>query len=409
MLFYEMMKNKILLIASVLIGFGLADAAFRLYEYLFLTCSYQPEGDVVDLHALNYNDSSVSKSKQQREYRVLSFGDSFCFGIVQYPYTYNGVASALLNKADHAKTTRIVNLGEPSSSFIQYLKSMENWSPILEHDAIIVNVFIGNDLTDIAYDDMPDDAPINRAFGDNFVDAQTGRKRLNYVPHKFPLRMLDYAYAYYVKFTEGDYVLRDIPPPYNFALGPLDGDRFDRMALVYLDPTDPEKSSGLRKGYQGFVKLAKALNAQARKGTKILFMISPSQIQIDKEFQERLRGRFGLDFTRYDLDLPDYLIQETIEAVCPQASILRPKAALVCAIRKGKDLYYPHDIHWNVEGNKLVGQTLARFMQTQWFNDPFAQYGELDECALGMPVSGEEIPSTVLRRKVFSEIIEPLL
>lgn len=363
-----MRKNLLVAMGALVAALLFCEVLFRAYEYLYLTASYRPQGPVVDLQSFNYNDSRVAKKKPAGEFRILCFGDSFCHAIVKYPFTYHGVAATLLAKAFPDRTFRIVNFGEPSASFYQYLKSMANWTGQIEADAVVVNVFLGNDITDVALGDVPDDTAINRVFGANFVDVQTGRKRLSAVPHKFGLHLFDYAWALYVAWREGYYVLRDIPEPYTFALGPLGEADFARTMRREALAAQPDSCRSLAKGWQALADLARGMSKLGReRHLRMAIMLSPGEITVDPALWPAIARRFHLDPKDFDAALPDQLAKRIIAQAAPDLPVLDLPPVFDCAAAGEQD-YYPNETHWNVAGNKLAGQALARFVAATWLH-----------------------------------------
>ncbi|MFP5222752.1 MAG: alginate O-acetyltransferase AlgX-related protein [Acidobacteriota bacterium] len=318
----------------------------------------------MDLQALNYNDSSIPKAKADTEFRILSFGDSFCHAIVQFPASYNGVAQALLSGPE--RPMRIVNFGEPSSSFPQYIAAMANWAGQIAHDALLVNIFLGNDLSEAARGEVPDDGVINRVLGDNFVDVQTGRKRMSHVPRLFALRMADYVYAHYLCATEGQFVLKDVPPPYTHALGPLDEAAYQRVAARHLEACDPQALALLARGYEGVAALGRYLAGEMARGLRVLVMLSPAEVQVNDAVFERMAARMNADPARFDRDLPNRLVAQALEAAAPGIPVLDLTPVLRQATKAGACLYYPMETHWNVEGNKVAGKALADWIKARW-------------------------------------------
>jgi hypothetical protein len=358
------LKNLLLVAVVSLACLAAADWAFRLYERHAFTASYRPEGPVADLQALNYNDSTIPKAKPPAEMRILSFGDSFCHAIVRFPFSYSGVAQQTLTGPD--RPARVVNLGEPNSSFMQYLKSAANWSGQIEHDALVVNLFLGNDLSEAASGSIPDDAPVNQALGGNFVDIQTGRKRMNHVPRKFPLRMLDYAYAYWLLHAEGQFVLREVPEPYTLALGPMDETSFARVNAMHLTACDPKNQERLEKGYDQLATLAKYLSGLRQRGEKILILVSPAEVQVSGELLRKTAARLGQAPESFDLDLPNRRVRQTIAAADPDLPVLDLTPLMREAVAAGVNPYYPMETHWNVEGNRIAGEALAAWIKDNW-------------------------------------------
>ena len=101
------------------------------------------QGDIVDLAALNLNDSVVTRVKPAGEFRVLGLGDSFAYGIVQYPYTYHRRAAEVLEATIPGRHVRMVDLGEPAVSFVQYGNALRRWERTLEHDGVDLMVYLG--------------------------------------------------------------------------------------------------------------------------------------------------------------------------------------------------------------------------------------------------------------------------
>jgi hypothetical protein len=112
-----------------------AEWIFRAYERARFSARYRDEHGVVDLHALNYNDTTVPTRKPPHQWRVLSFGDSFAYSIMVYDYSYSGVAARLANMRKAEPYVRIVNLGEPATSVNNYRAAYQYWALILQHDS----------------------------------------------------------------------------------------------------------------------------------------------------------------------------------------------------------------------------------------------------------------------------------
>jgi hypothetical protein len=405
-----LMKNLLLLLASLAIGLIVCDGLFRLYERYVLLGGEELIGQQVNLAELNYNDTQVSRSKATNEYRILSFGDSFAYSITKYPYSYHGVAAAILNDASADATVRIVNLGEPSVSFYQYMQAWRHWAPLIEHDALIFTIYLGNDLLDVAYHYVPDDAEINRIFGKTGYSLQTGRVLSTRLPRKFPLRMLDYAYAWY-------HIWRgDIRPskdtgvgPYNFALVNLDEDIFYSMMLKQMDNFDPEKLQDLKRGYQALAEFIQMVSEIRQSGKQVVVMLAPNEMQVTPEQQQELQRRHDIKLGQYDTELSAFLIQEMAHQVDPEIPVLHLSDALLCAGAEGQDLYYGTNTHWSVAGNHLVGEILARFIAGEWLEQKDLRELSLQPCALQGPARGFAPESTPDRNEMVNQFVAPLL
>ncbi len=358
------LANILLLLVVTVATLALADVAFRFYESRALTASYKPDGPVVDLQALNYNDTSVAKAKAPGELRILSFGDSFCFSIVRFPASYNGIIQRDLTRPD--RPARVVNLGEPSSSFLQYAASMLNWMPQLEHDAVIVNIFLGNDLSESAREEIPNDGRINRMMGNNFVDVQSGRKRMRHVPRKFPLRMLDFAYAYVMYYVQGASVDHTVPEPYTFALGPMPEPNWLRISSRHLEGCDPTALPLLEKASRDVAILGKILSDVQAQGKRVLVVFSPAEVQVNPGLLAKAAARLERDPASFDVEQPARLLRKWLGESAPNVPILDLQPVIRDAFDKGVKVYYPLETHWSAEGNRIAGDTISAWITANW-------------------------------------------
>ena len=84
-------------------GFSLliADRIFIAYEQSQLVPKL-PDIDgqgPINLSALRYNDGAVERKKGPDEFRILSFGDSFTYSVMDPQWSYNGVIQQRLQAA----------------------------------------------------------------------------------------------------------------------------------------------------------------------------------------------------------------------------------------------------------------------------------------------------------------------
>jgi len=351
------MKNTILASTSIIICLVMMEFALSLHEKYAYMDAYRPSGDVVHLQGLNYNDTEIAKVKPDDEFRILSFGDSFCHATVSPPFSYNGILESRLR--DNNPTVRVVNFGEPLSSIPQYLATLKNWAPQIDHDMILVNIFAINDLGELARNDLEDDLHLNRIMGELFINSQTGHKRLDHVPHVFPLRLMDYLHAIYYYFKDGSVIYREIPPPYTLALGPVTPESFAKVVENDLAVCDKDAQAIHLPALERVKELADLLSTMRKQGKRILILISPSEIQINPALFHETVTRLHRDPNRYDLNLPNAMVRDAITAVDPELEIFDLTPLLRETMAQGVNPYYPLDAHWSAVGNRIVGEALA--------------------------------------------------
>jgi hypothetical protein len=378
-----MKKNILLTLLAVTITLLVCDGLFRVYEHYALSISMRPKDGVVDLLALNYNDSTVPQKKPAGEFRVLDFGDSYAYSIVKYPASYHGVAKDILVKTGAVTSARLVNFGEPSTSFNQYIRAVNYWTPLVECDAVVVNVFLGNDVVELAHSQLPDDLPLNHVFVNSFMEAQTGRKRLSAIPHVFGLRMLDYAYAHLMTYYEGYYIKRDIPEPYIAAAGPLKEDVFYRVSKEHAFAGEPARCQDLASGWKGLANLTKDLERlQRERGIKVAIILSPADVAVNDQSWKETAQHEGIDPATFDPNLPSAMARAIIGQTSSEVPVLDLTPVFRCAEQRGDSQYYPRETHWNAAGNKLAGEAYGRFIATNWLGVAPEALNGMDPCVM---------------------------
>jgi hypothetical protein len=192
-------------VSLVALGVSLfsAEWIFLAYERARFSSGYIEEHGIVNLHALNYNDTSLPAVKPAEEFRILSLGDSFAYSIMVYDYSYSGVAARTVNTIVTKPTVKIVNLGEPATSVNDYRAAYQYWAAILHPAAAIFNIFLGNDLLDVVFKYTPPHWSPNKIFAEKDFNITDGSAR-SHIPQKFPLRIFDYAYAYALVFLHAN-------------------------------------------------------------------------------------------------------------------------------------------------------------------------------------------------------------
>jgi hypothetical protein len=360
----------------------------------------------IDLHSLNYNDTVVSKNKPPGSIRILSFGDSYAFSIVKYPYSYHGRAQKELNEGG-STPVRIVNLGEPAVSIYQYIKAYQFWGEVLEHDAVIVNLFLGNDLQDIAIRGGGADRPINDLFLNMDFNINTGIPPRVRIPKRYLLRSVDYLMAFHYYLTKKIVPVSTLPgPEFNWATLKIEEKSFLKMHLEQTDNFNFSKISDLKEGYIAVVRLARVLAQVRQHGKKVVVLLSPSQFQIEKELREKVAKAHTLNLKSLDLDLSAYLINSIFSKIDSQIPVLYLAESLDCAYQKNESLYYDTDTHWSPAGNQVVGIQLATTLHHFLFSKKIK--GSV-ECGRGDPLPRRRFIDTPQRIRAFDQHIKPLI
>jgi hypothetical protein len=395
--------NGSLLIVSIIFSLALADLGFRLWERHYLAVSTQLDGQSIPLDKLNYNDTTLTRIKPDGEHRILGFGDSFCYSIMAPSLSYCGLIASKLSQYDLGHQVRVVNLGEPASTVTDYAAAYSFWSEKIEHDGVLFNIYLGNDLLDVAYGYTPVQWQPNRAFSQLDYHMSDGSKRSR-VPHRYPLRMLDHAFAIYrtLRDGEGDDAPGETQPegPFNMAayhnLSEAEHLETNRVQLVNFDFSQIDTIS---TGYQAVLELFKYLSEIRKSGIKTMVTLAANEIQVDRSFRERVAEHYQLDLTQLDFTLPARTVMSIRDLVDPEIEVIDLAPFFVCRSDQGVPLYYKTNTHWGPEGNQLAAEIIADHLWHSWFAGPAP---EADSCASSYYAESSRISEAEIKQYVMS-------
>lgn len=378
-------KKYLLFLAGAVLLVGLGEIACRLIEQLYNLAAINPTGAIVNLMGLNYNDTTVPRRKTPGEFRILEFGDSYVYGTVKTNYTPSSVAANLLGQA--GAPTRVVNLGEPGTSFFQYRKALDHWTGRIEADALVVGMFLGNDCVEVARHIVPDDLPVNGWLRGNFVEITTGRKRLVAARHGHGLRLLDFIADAIDIETTGEYVIANVPEPHSGLYSPLPEERFMELTRLFAVAGEPAHSGELARGWQALADTGRELSRLGReRGMRVAVVLSPAEVAINAGLWRKAAREAGIDPQSFDPTLPGRMAQAVLAKVAPDVAVLDLTPVFACAAARGDVLYPPREIHWNEAGNRLAGQALARFVGRTWLDLPGNALAGADPCLDAVPL-----------------------
>lgn len=358
-----------LVVLSLAVSLALGEVALRLYERHTLSLATRLNADPVDLGALRFNETVVPRARPAGEFRILSFGDSFAYSIMAPPFSYAGLVGDGLGRA-LGRPVRVVNLGEGATTVRDYTAAHRFWAERLAHDGALFNVYLGNDVLDVAYGFtgrtwIPNHLYLRREYG------ELGGAKKSPIPEKFPLRLLDHAYASYLTRSA---TMEPRRPP-----GPPDP-RFNRAAnhnlteAAFLDVNraqlvnfEPAKLDSLAQGYLAIAEFFRYVSDVRRRGTRTLVVLSPNQAHAEAAFRQRLAAHYRLDLSAHDLTLPARVITALRDAVDPAIEMVDLSPHFVCASDRGAQLYYLTNTHWGAEGNALAARLIGDHLARSWF------------------------------------------
>jgi hypothetical protein len=342
-------------LAAIILVLAVTDVFFRIYEKKAFIKEVDKNAPVYDLGALGFNDPGppVSREGEPGEFRVLSIGDSYTAAITKPGYAFSAVLERELGRLGGGRRVRVVNLGVGGTSFPDYLADYLFWSKILRFDAVVFDICLANDFTDVEF--KPFDP--KRYQKDRFITGIGST-----LPHMFPFRFLDYAYG----ILQAEHNLKPADAYYQPSYQ-VPWDRYVLSTVKVSRVFTPRELPSLANAFDWaghFMAFVKQLEDS---GIKVAVMASPPHLFFNERLLRETAAAAGVKPEAIDPALPLFLLNEYARRVGVAGEILDPAPCLAVHAAKGEDLYYGTDTHWTVRGNEIVGDFLADALARRWF------------------------------------------
>ncbi|MFK7991608.1 MAG: hypothetical protein AB8I08_36665 [Sandaracinaceae bacterium] len=274
---------------------------------------------------------------------VVSIGDSFSTGVVPLAYHFTSIAEA-------AGNCDVYNMGASSIGPPEYLYLLRTRAPQLDPDAIVVNLYLFNDVHDVERIDAPPP----------WIARE--RRRVYLVGSRLLAWSMERA-------ATGRPVGRG---PEAQAGGTLE-ERFPWLSDPTREPPglstetyltvqteNAERVLGSANEAWGpfFDTLTEMLEAA---GDRLLFMLIPSEVQVEDGLwaQVQARSRVPIERDAAERRVVRWLRERGVPTL-DLLPVLRDQDPLPDGQRH---LFHLRDTHLNARGNAAVGRALARFIE----------------------------------------------
>lgn len=264
--------------------------------------------------------------------RVLAIGDSFTFGVgAQQEETW----PARLER--RMPDVQVLNAGAPGFGVPDEVAWFEAHGVDLQPDAVVVAVFLANDLQDAS----PDQPKVAVVDGSLVVPGETGglRRWLYYRSHLFRL----------LKSSVLEGRVRSI-----LGLKEPWATRELRAEFSLYTPTLPEE---MRKGAEATEAAVARLTSR---DVPVVAVLIPSLPQVDPRRWTAVLSQLGLDPASHDPRRPNRLFREIFER--HGVPVLDLTDTFEAAVRQGERIYYPIDQHLTPAGYDLMARTIGDFL-----------------------------------------------
>ena len=295
-------------------------------------------------NSLGYHDQEFF-SADSSSLVVGLLADSFGVGIVPHSFNFATIAERILQEERQDSLPRVVihNFGVVGIGMPEYAYLLKNEVLSYRPSLVLLMVFVGNDI-------MRDRSP------------HLGRYVLqNWWCLRVPYRLL---LARHYRNKPADLPQtgkrRLVPPPSELKEGVLEAptfpdEEFLRIERGRLEVCNPETGT-TPHSYRAFFKWLSFFESELQE--KLVLAIIPDEFQVNDELYNRLLQQVR-DPSAYVRDEPQIRIRRYCERRgIPYLDLL----PLLRAAEKEKRTYHLNDTHWNVYGNRVVGEALGRYL-----------------------------------------------
>ena len=330
-----------------LITFALAEISLRVYNhfnptFLFPDSTYnrnrgKPGGLDYDFHlnSRGFKDVEFKSKKEPNTYRILALGDSFAFGVVPYQHNYLTLLEQHLNSS--SLRTEVINMGISNIDPKDYLALFVNEGQELQPDMVLVSFFIGNDFT-------------------NTMIVWWIRSKL--YEFSYVLTLIKYFRDINFKY-EGKLI--DSHTSYDDNSPTFTDDAFleieKQRSWIYMKRAPPKKAFTDSVDY-----LVRIRELCDRSRIALRVVIIPDELQVNPALQTKVLKALNISSNELDFTLPNRFLNEQFQAHrIDYLDLLDNFSTTTMQM----NLYKPNDTHWNIAGNKLAADLLARYVSSQ--------------------------------------------
>jgi hypothetical protein len=298
----------------------------------------------VTTNAGGFNDRE--RPNDARAPRAVFIGDSFTFGVTSFMETFPHRVEVLMGGYE---AFPVVNLGVGSTGPQEYLAMTRKRALPMRPHWVIVTIFVGNDIL--------------QAHANYRTLVYLADVRLLYDPWRIGThwdqyylpRMLDKATRALVpgKATTREGIAACATRPGTAArLSPFVVNVYTHELVVYAQPyTDTT-----REAFVGLTKLvADMAEAVTAAGARALFVIAPSEIQLDPDLRQTVLRCVGGEGAGHDFQTPQRLLRGFFEARRLAYVDLWPAFSR----HSTTHTYVSNDTHWSAFGNDVAAREVA--------------------------------------------------
>lgn len=314
-----------------------------------------PEDHPDHINRLGFRDRNHPPTKPNGRLRVLGLGDSFVYGAVPPGENFLRVAERALNE-NSGLPVDILLMGVPGWSTENELGYLMDQGLDLEPDLVVVNFFVGNDVTGI---------PVRGRVIRGHVYPRTSPLPVRNLLRKSHLFVMfeSLALRRMVARIRGDQA--GAPAPLEAPVNDLYLKIVDQTLPVFArDPDD--RTASLWDEAEEYLQ---AIDSACRlAGVPWLLVLIPDEVQVDSKVRSQVLEGLGLTPDQFDFDAPNNRLNSW--AATNQVPVLDLLPVMRHEHMPGFRLYIPNDTHWSQRGNLAAGMMVGWSIQDQLVPEP---------------------------------------
>lgn len=314
------------------------------------------------INSLGFRDREHSSTKPHGTIRILGIGDSFVFGAVPPSENFLTIAAAGLNEQLREDTVaaEMVLMGVCVYSPKQELAVLKAIGLALDPDMVILNFFVGNDVTDIR---LRGKVVAGRRY---FLGSPRPwlsllrQSQLFLLAEKVWLSRIRAKLARW-RVPRSAVDSRRAAAPGSLPVPEILGRQYLRIQQKRLPVYARSMPNSIHESWEEIERCLVEFDTTCREaGIPWLLHVIPSEIQVDPQTRADVLRGLGLSPTAYGFDAPQLRLRAFADT--HGISILDPLPELRARSHRGARLYIPNDTHWNSAGNRHAGEILGRFL-----------------------------------------------
>lgn len=327
-------SRAVLLLVSVTLGGLLAELGFR---YLVLS-PLVPTSQQEFMHRVASTwPHPVLPTKEDHRIRILGLADSFGVkgGGANYHYLLGEQLSPDLN-------VEMINFAMGGAQPTEELLLLKRFGASYQPDLVLHGVFVGNDFG----------STTGTMLSFHYIFVHTPDLHARWMPSDWLI---------WQWFREYRTVLKERWRRSHEPTG--SSGSFSRESFLSIERS---RMDVFRKDLRDYLSRSETLavldaieEESTRMGAQYVLLIHPDQLQVEASLQRELVDRYHLNVSDYDFDQPQAILRD-------HASSRRiPYVDLLPEFRQqgsGGGLFLPRDTHYNIRGNRLTAEIIARKM-----------------------------------------------